>query len=95
MALAPTPKAWLAMSRSPEDQRKSRWEPPPDSDLIGIPLVLGMAVVLLAIALAFAFLGGWGGLIVIGVVLIAALAISYRVVTRSEPEDQAPPGRRT
>ncbi len=72
------------MSRSPEDQRKSRWEPPPDSDLIGIPLVLGMAVALLAITLAFVFLGGLGGLIVIGVVLIAALAISYRVVTSSE-----------
>jgi hypothetical protein len=76
------------MSRSPEhDQRKSRWEPPPDSDLIGIPLVLGMAVALLAIALAFVFLGGLGGLIVLGIVLVAALAISYRVVTRSEPED--------
>lgn len=73
------------VSRPPEqDQRKSRWEPPPDSDLIGIPLVLGMAVALLAITLAFVFLGGWGGLIVVGVVLIAALAISYRVVTSSE-----------
>ena len=73
------------MDQSPEqDPRRSRWEPPLDSDLIGIPLVLGMAVALLAIALAFVFLGGWGGLIVIGIVLIAALAISYRVVTRSE-----------
>jgi hypothetical protein len=43
-----------------------------------------MAVALLAIALAFVFLGAWGGLIVIGIVLIAALAISYRVVTSSE-----------
>jgi hypothetical protein len=67
-----------------KDQRKSRFGPPPDSDLIGIPLVLGMAVALLAITLAFVFLGGWGGLIVIGVVLIAALAISYRVVSGSE-----------
>jgi flagellar basal body-associated protein FliL len=73
------------MERSSErDQRKSRWEPPPDSDLIGIPLILGIAVALLAIALAFVFLGGWGGLIVIGAVLIVALAISYRVVTSSE-----------
>jgi len=73
------------MERSPEpDPRKSRWEPPPDSDLIGIPLVVGMAVALLAIALAFVFVGGWAGMIVLGVVLIAALGISYRVVTRSE-----------
>ncbi len=71
------------MSRPPEqDQRKSRWEPPPDSDLVGIPLVLGMAVALLAITLAFVFLD-WAGLIVLGVVLIGALAISYRVVTSS------------
>ena len=76
------------MERSPEqDRRRSRWEPPPDSDLVGIPLILGMAVALLAIALAFVFLGGWAGLIVIGVVLIAALAISYRVVSASESRD--------
>jgi hypothetical protein len=43
-----------------------------------------MAAALLAITLAFVFLGGWGGLIVLGVVLIAALAISYRIVTSSE-----------
>jgi hypothetical protein len=52
-----------------------------------------MAVALLAITLAFVFLGGLGGLIVIGVVLIAALAISYRVVTSSER--QAADGIRT
>jgi hypothetical protein len=75
------------MERSPEqDRRKSRWGPPPDSDLIGIPLVLGMTVALLAIALAFIFLD-WVGLIVLGVVLIAALAISYRIVTGSEDAD--------
>jgi hypothetical protein len=43
-------------------------------------------VALLAIALAFIFLD-WAGLIVLGVVLIAALAISYRVVTGSEDAD--------
>jgi hypothetical protein len=76
------------MERSPEqDQRKSRWGPPPDSDLIGIPLVLGGAVAVLAILVAFFFIGGWAGMIVLGVVLIAALAISYRVVTGSESED--------
>lgn len=76
------------MSPPPErDRRNSRWVPASDSDLIGIPLVVGMAVALLAIALAFAFLGGWGGLIVLGLVLIVALAISYRVVMSSETED--------
>lgn len=76
------------MSPPPEqDQRKSRWGPPPDSDLIGIPLVVGMAVALVAIALAFAFLGGWGGLLVLGIVLILALWISYRVVMSSDVED--------
>ncbi len=75
------------MEGSPEqDQRKSRWEPPPDSDLIGIPLVLGVTVAVLAILAAFFFLG-WVGVIVLGVVLIAALAISYRVVTGSESAD--------
>jgi hypothetical protein len=76
-----------ACRKLPNDQRRSRWEPPPDSDLIGIPLIVGMAVALLAIALAFVFLGGLGGLIVVGIVLIAALAISYRVVTSSDTRD--------
>jgi hypothetical protein len=46
-----------------------------------------MALALLAIALAFVFLGGLGGLIVVGIVVIAALAISYRVVTSSDTRD--------
>jgi hypothetical protein len=75
------------VERSPEqDQRRSRWGPPPDSDLIGIPLVLGLAVAVIAILAAFYFIG-WVGLIVLGVVLIAALAITYRVVTDSEDGD--------
>ena len=68
------------------DQRKSRWQPPADSDLIGIPLVLGVVLAVLAILAAFIFIG-WLGLIVLGVVLIAALAISFRVVTASESEN--------
>lgn len=79
------------MEGSPErEQRKSRWEPPPDSDLVGIPLVIGLTVAVAAIIGAF-WINGLLGMIVLGVVLIAALAISYRVVTSSEPEDQAPP----
>lgn len=68
------------------DQHKSQWGPPPDSDLIGIPLVLGIAVAVAAVFAAFA-VTDWVGLIVLGVVLIAALAITYRVVTDSESED--------
>ncbi len=75
------------MESPPEqDRRKSRWQPPPDSDLIGIPLVLGVVLAVLAILAAFIFIG-WFGLIVLVVVLIAALVISYRVITASEAED--------
>jgi len=76
------------MERSPEQQRqrRSRWGPPPDSDLIGIPLVVGVTVAILAILATFIFIG-WEGVIVLGVVLIGALAISYRVVIDSEIED--------
>jgi len=77
------------MERSPERdrrQRKSRWGPPPDSDLIGIPLVLGVTAAILVILATFIFIG-WEGVIVLGVVLIGALAISYRVVMDSETED--------
>jgi hypothetical protein len=75
------------MGSSPErDQRKSRWQPPPDSDLIGIPLAVGAALAVLAILAAFVFVG-WLGLIVLVVVLIAALGISYQVITGSDTED--------
>lgn len=75
------------MQSPPEqDRRKSRWQPPPDSDLTGIPLVLGVALAVLAIIAAFIFLG-WIGMIVLVVVLIAALVISFRVITASETED--------
>lgn len=65
----------------------SRWGPPPDSDLIGFPLFLGVLVAVLAIAAAFIFIGGVAGLIVLIVVLVLALAVSYRVVTASDPGD--------
>jgi len=72
------------MGNSPEqDQRKSRWQPPLDSDLISIPLVLGGIAAVLAILAAFIFIG-WPGQIVLVVVLIAALGISYRVITSSD-----------
>lgn len=57
--------------------------PPPNSDLIGIPLVLGVMLAVLAIMATFVFVG-WVGMIVLIVVLVAALAISYGVVTGSE-----------
>jgi hypothetical protein len=65
--------------------RKSRFGPPPDSDLIGIPLVLGMTVAVLAILAAF-FLIGWVGMIVLAAVLVTALLVSYLVMTRSESD---------
>jgi hypothetical protein len=77
------------MSDSPPDKNGNRaqWGPPPDSDLIGLPLFIGLAVAALAIAVAFIFIGGLAGLIVLIVVLVAALAVSYRVVTDSDPGD--------
>ena len=66
-------------------QRESRFRPPPDSDLIGIPLVIGIGVAVFAILAAFFFIG-WIGMIVLVVALIAALAISYLVVTGSEDQ---------
>jgi len=75
------------MERPPEQgQRRSRWQPPPDSDLVGIPLVLGVVLAVLIIIAAFIFIG-WIGMIVLIVVLIVALAISFRVITASEIEE--------
>lgn len=48
-------------------------------------LRLGAAI--LAIAVAVIFVGGLAGLLTLIVVLVLALAISYRVVTVSDPED--------
>jgi hypothetical protein len=55
-------------------------------DLVSIPLVVGVALAVLAIITAFVFIG-WIGMIVLIVVLIAALLISFRVVAASETED--------
>jgi hypothetical protein len=69
-----------------QDRRRSRWQPPPDSDLTGIPLAIGVTLAVIAIIAAFVFVG-WIGMIVLVAVLLAALAISYRVITRSETRD--------
>jgi hypothetical protein len=73
------------MPEASDNPRKSRWAPPPDSDLIGIPLVLGVTVAVLAILATF-FLIGWVGMIVLAAVLVAALVVSYLVATRSESD---------
>ena len=70
-----------------KDRSGSRWGPPPDSDLIGLPLLVGIAVAVLVVAVAFIFIGGLAGLVVLIVVLVLALAVSYRVVTDSDPND--------
>lgn len=70
--------------QTPDDQqRRSRWEMPQDSDLVGIPLAIGAIVAVLAIIAGFAFLG-WFGLIVLVVVLFLALWVSYRAITASD-----------
>jgi hypothetical protein len=75
------------MERPPtQDQRRSRWQPPPDSDLTGIPLAVGSIVAVLAIIAAFVFIG-WVGMVVLIAVLLGALAISYRVITASERDE--------
>lgn len=69
----------------PSDKRSPRFRlgPPPSSDLVGTPLVVGVILAVLAILATFVFIG-WPGMIVLLIVLVAALAISYRVVMDSE-----------
>jgi hypothetical protein len=74
------------MEQSSGQGPRRSWGPPPDSDLIGIPLVAGVAVAVLAVIAAFIFIG-WVGMIVLAVVLIGALAVSYRVIMDSERGD--------
>jgi hypothetical protein len=64
-------------------RQRGRWGPPPDSDLIGIPLIIGIALAVLAIIATYYFVGALGSVVLL-IVLIAALAISYRVVIDSE-----------
>jgi hypothetical protein len=72
---------------SHRDRSDSRWRPPADTDLVGLPLFVGMAVAAVAVVAAFMFIGGLAGLIVLIVVLVLALAVSYRAVMASDIED--------
>jgi len=72
--------------REVRQDRRRRWGPPPDSDLTGIPLAVGVSLAIAAIIAALFFIG-WIGMVVLIVVLVAALAISYRVVTDSESKE--------
>ncbi len=65
------------------EDRKSRMGPPPESDLIGIPLVVGVIAAVLVVVAGF-WLLHWAGMIVLGIILIIALVVSYRVITDSE-----------
>jgi hypothetical protein len=71
---------------SDEPQLRPRPGAPPDSDLVGIPLVIGMMVALFAVIGAF-WLDAWVGMVVLGIVLVVALVITYRVVASSETSD--------
>ena len=73
------------MSETGRHHHGLRLGAPPDSDLIGIPLVLGTLVAVFA-SVAAIYLLGWVGMLVMVAVLVAALAISYLVVTGSGDE---------
>lgn len=68
-----------------EPRSWSRPGPPPDSDLVGIPLVVGTILAVFAVIGAF-WVEAWLGIVVLGVVLVLALAITYRVIASSEIE---------
>ncbi len=72
---------------SPDNPDRRQWGPPPDSDLIGIPLLIGLVVVAAAVVAAFVFVGMAVGMIALLVVLVLALAVSYRIVSDSDPKD--------
>ncbi len=76
------------MEGTPEkNQKSSRWVPPPDSDLIGIPLVLGLLVSLVVIVAAFALIGPFVGLLALFLVVVLGLVIGYRVLAAADVED--------
>ena len=61
--------------------------PPPDSDLVGIPLVIGIFVGVAAVIAAFWLIGGLAGVIVLAVVLVIAVWLSFRVIASSDVAD--------
>ena len=61
--------------------------PPPDSDLVGLPLLIGLVVAVAAVGAAFWLIGAGAGVAVLVVVLVIALVISWRVVSSSDVED--------
>jgi hypothetical protein len=76
------------MEGTPDPGRKrGAWSPPPDSDLIGIPLIVGILVAVLVVVAAFALIGVAAGIVALVLVLVAALAVSYRVVSDADVED--------
>jgi hypothetical protein len=77
------------MNASPpkQDGGRSRWGPPPNSDLIGLPLFFSVGAAIVAVGAAFVLIGGFAGLLTLIAVLVLALGISYRVTTDSDPRD--------
>lgn len=78
----------MPMEGTPDPGRKrGEWSPPPDSDLIGIPLIVGIVAAIAVVVLAFALIGATAGIVALVLVLIAAFAISYRVFSDADVED--------
>ena len=74
------------MDDSPQEteERSSDWDPPADSDLVGLPLILGLLLAIVVVVAAFLLIGATAGLITVIVVVVAALAIAYRVFIASD-----------
>jgi hypothetical protein len=69
------------------DRKRAGWGPPPDSDLVGVPLVVGLVIAVLFVVAAFVLIGPIVGIVALILVLILALAVSYRVVSDTDVED--------
>jgi len=72
---------------SGQGPKEPRQGGPPDSDLIGIPVVLGVALAFLAALAAFVLIGPMVGLLVVIAAVVIGLLISFREIRRAEIED--------
>ncbi|MBM3667603.1 MAG: hypothetical protein FJW90_09040 [Actinobacteria bacterium] len=61
--------------------------PPPDSDLVVFPLLIGIVIALAAIGAAFWLIGAGAGIAVLVAVIAIAVVVAYRVLASSEVKD--------